>query len=246
MERISSAPRLSFSNQDVFNLRNHDLSKFSKSSPGIYNPQRKGLNLSQQTINIIAATPPKSILVKSRESIPEKITQDEKEDRLSYYSIRLELQFTAFVLFCFMLTIVIPSSMIVIGFIYLYSCTAEPMIPIFLIVGGFTFISSILLLRKLKKVAKESFEDETCFKRFFMATVLFHIGWFITGCYWTYGAFEPVFEDIDSPLYCNKVLYLYSFWFLNSIFLTLSLFAVLFTIYIMFGREPNEESGEKV
>ncbi|GFW95348.1 uncharacterized protein TNCV_2970701 [Trichonephila clavipes] len=117
MERISSAPRLSFSNQDVFNLRNHNLSQLSRSTPGIYSPQRKGLDLSLQQINLIAGTrtPPKSILIKPKEEpVPEKVSEDEKEEKISFYKLRLELQFTAFVFLCFILAIVIPLSMIIV------------------------------------------------------------------------------------------------------------------------------------
>ncbi|GFQ64779.1 uncharacterized protein TNCT_336641, partial [Trichonephila clavata] len=117
MERISSAPRLSFSSQDVFNLRNHNLSQLSRSTPGIYSPQRKGLDLSLQQINLIAGTrtPPKSILIKPKEEpVLEKVPEDEKEDKISFYKLRLELQFTAFVFLCFILVIVIPLSMIIV------------------------------------------------------------------------------------------------------------------------------------
>ncbi|GIZ03883.1 uncharacterized protein CEXT_793012 [Caerostris extrusa] len=113
MERISSAPRLSFSSQDVFNLRNHNLSQLSRSTPGIYSPQRKGIDLSQQKLNLIAGTPPKDFLVS------EKVLDEEKEEKKSYYSVRLELQFTAFVFLCFFLIIVIPLSMIIVDLLHL-------------------------------------------------------------------------------------------------------------------------------
>lgn len=249
MERISSAPRLSFSSQDVFNLRNHNLSQLSRSTPGIYSPQRKGLDLSLQQINLIAGTrtPPKSILIKPKEEpVQEKVSEDEKEEKISYYKLRLELQFTAFVFLCFILVIVIPLSMIIVGSSHMYSCPAQFMIPIFLVVGGSAFLASIVLLRKLNRLSKESEEDEVCYKKFFLAAVLFHLGWFIAGCYWIYGAYEPNYVDETNSTYCHKTLYLYSFWFLNSIFLTLSLFAILFTVYILFGREQNQEIGTKV
>ncbi|GIZ03882.1 uncharacterized protein CEXT_793011 [Caerostris extrusa] len=240
MERISSAPRLSFSSQDVFNLRNHNLSQLSRSTPGIYSPQRKGIDLSQQKLNLIAGTPPKDFLVS------EKVLDEEKEEKKSYYSVRLELQFTAFVFLCFFLIIVIPLSMIIVGSSYIQNCPAQFMIPIFLVVGGSSFLASIVLLRKLNTLSKKTDEDEECYKKSFLVAVLFHIGWFIAGCYWIYGAYAPNYVDETSPLYCHKTLYLYSFWFLNSIFMTLSLLAILFTVYILFGREQSQDVGTAV
>ncbi|KAF8784617.1 uncharacterized protein LOC129958052 [Argiope bruennichi] len=248
LERISSAPRLSFSHQDVFNLRNHNLSQLSRSTPGIYSPQRKALEVSQHKLNLTGGTPPKSILVKPKEEpVQEKNSDDEKEEKGSYYySVRLELQFTAFVFLCFFIIVVIPLSMIIVGSAYMYSCPTQSMIPVFLVVGGAGFLSSIVVLRKLNMMSKKSDEDEECYKKIFLLVVLFHIGWFIAGCYWVYGAYAPNYLDESSQLYCHKTLYLYSFWLLNSIFLTLSLFAVLFTVYILFGREQNQEIGTKV
>lgn len=67
------------------------------------------------------------------------------------------------------------------GSIYLYSCPAEVMIPIFLIVGGAFFLFSIGLLKKLHRLAKNSDEDRNCYRKTFIFAVMFQIGWFIAG-----------------------------------------------------------------
>lgn len=244
-ERISSAPRLSFSSQDVFNLRNQKLSQLSHSSPGIYSSEK---NLRQQKVICDQVTMmPKSILVKPKEdSISELAFEDEKEEKKSFYSIRLELQFTAFVFLFFVLVVVIPLSMIVMGSIYLYNCPAQIMIPIFLIAGGASFLFSIVLLKKLNRVANNSEEDQSCYRKTFSFAIMFQLGWFIAGCYWIYGTYQPDYLNEGSSSYCHKTLYQYSFWFINAIFLSLSLFAILFTIYVLFGRDQTTDPGTKV
>lgn len=63
-DRISSAPRLSFSNEDVFNVRNHHLSQLSHSSPGIYKKE----TFQHQVIYNSTSSMPKSILLKPKET----------------------------------------------------------------------------------------------------------------------------------------------------------------------------------
>ncbi|KFM78331.1 hypothetical protein X975_18212, partial [Stegodyphus mimosarum] len=136
--------------------------------------------------------------------------------------------------------------MVAIGSVFMYSCPAEIMIPVFLVVGGSAFLFSVVLLRKLSKLAKQSESDEICYKKSFLVALIGQLGWFVAGCYWIYGAYEPDYYNEDSSQYCHKTLYQFSFWLLNSIFLTFSLFAVLFSVYIVFGREQAHDIGTKV
>ncbi|XP_054708460.1 transmembrane protein 272-like isoform X2 [Uloborus diversus] len=249
LERISSAPRLSITTQNVFNIRNHNLSPLSRSSPGIYSDEKCRKDANQSCLLHPLSSyhsPPKSILKLTEDSISEIIPEEEKEVNKTFYKLRLELEFTAFVILCFILVIVIPLSMIVMGSIYLSSCVVQPMIPIFLIVGGSTFLFSMGLLRKMNRLANDEDISKACYQKTFSFAILFHFGWFATGCYWIYSIYQPDYVDENSSSYCDKTLYLYSFWFLNIIFLTLSFVTILFTVYILFGREylgDNYETG---
>lgn len=68
-----------------------------------------------------------------------------------------------------------------VGSLHLSSCPAQVMIPIFLIVGGASFLSSIVLLRKLNKLAQKNDEDRTCYRNSFTVALIFQLGWFIAG-----------------------------------------------------------------
>ncbi|GBO17966.1 hypothetical protein AVEN_116337-1 [Araneus ventricosus] len=68
LERIS-APRLSFSHQDVFNRETTIYPRsLDQLTPGIYGPQRATLNCLSRELNLIGGTPPESILVQAKRS----------------------------------------------------------------------------------------------------------------------------------------------------------------------------------
>ncbi|XP_042896987.1 transmembrane protein 272 isoform X2 [Parasteatoda tepidariorum] len=247
-----SAPRLSFSATDVFNLRNHNLSPMSRSTIGLYSPIRK----SGEQINLFGDYQPKSILVKKHDISTSRLSgltnvtdvipeETEKDANLAHIKIRKEIQFTVFVVVCFIFMVVIPLSMITIGILHLYNCKAQPMIPIYLIIAGSAFICFMFLFRKLRNLVKDQEHNDSFYSRCLLASILIQVGWFAAGCYWTYAAFPPNYYDTTSLKYCHKTLYQYAFWLLNSIFLSTSLFLISFTVYIVFGRPTNNDVADK-
>lgn len=50
------------------------------------------------------------------------------------------------------------------------------------------------------------------------------IGWFIAGCVIVFRNYEPDFDNIASPRYCNKTVYMYTFWLITSAIMVFSLF----------------------
>ncbi|GAB6022906.1 hypothetical protein CHUAL_007001 [Chamberlinius hualienensis] len=120
------------------------------------------------------------------------------------------------------ITMVIPITNVVIGSMYMYDCRAEPYIPVFLVVSGaFGVIKNLLNFRQQCKVR----EDEEYIRQDPVSNVVtcFMLAWFVAGCVWVYRVYEPNYERHDSVDYCDKTLYLYTFWLLNSVFIFIGL-----------------------
>lgn len=130
---------------------------------------------------------------------------------------------------------IIPILMIYFGAAYFNECPAQKNLPIFLIVGGITTIIKTIIdiLFRFKK----GFEKER--KRFtvpFIILQIFLFAWFVIGCIWIYQMFQPVYDDKFHPEYCNRTLYLFSFWTINSIFIVVCVyicFICLFTSILL-------------
>nr|XP_006820157.1 PREDICTED: uncharacterized protein LOC102802396 [Saccoglossus kowalevskii] len=113
--------------------------------------------------------------------------------------------------------------MIVIGSMYKDDCNAQPYIPIYLIVAGscslFSLATSVGGCRsKYRENDEEKQKKGTvgnCCGCISGLVSLFMMCWFITGSVWIYKAYEPSYEDPTASDYCDKTLYLFSFWMLN-------------------------------
>uniref|UniRef100_T1J3Z8 Transmembrane protein 272-like n=1 Tax=Strigamia maritima TaxID=126957 RepID=T1J3Z8_STRMM len=121
------------------------------------------------------------------------------------------------------MTVIIPMSMIIIGSMYLHNCPAEPYIPIYLIVGG--AFGSLKNLMSCGSRYRRDDTDENHLRQNPVDMIIncFLFAWFITGCVWVYKIYEPEY-DATKENYCNKILYLFSFWLLTSVFILVGLF----------------------
>lgn len=126
------------------------------------------------------------------------------------------------------ITIVIPVAMIVIGSVYFNDCPAEPYIPIFLIVGG-TFSTFKYIIRVLTRVRRvetnADLQDPEPTHPAQSLITFFLCGWFITGCVWVYRIYWPKSQAIDEldKDYCNRVVYVFSFWLITTAYIFLGL-----------------------
>ncbi|XP_076360063.1 transmembrane protein 272-like [Tachypleus tridentatus] len=120
------------------------------------------------------------------------------------------------------ITVVIPFSMIIIGSSYINACPAEAKIPIYLIVaGGFGVLKNVLnFWSRCRRT-----EEEEQLKQNPQDTILncFLFAWFIAGCVWIYKIYEPEYDDVSSPYYCNRTVYLFAFWLVTSVYIILGL-----------------------
>lgn len=119
------------------------------------------------------------------------------------------------------LVMAIPIAMIVIGAKYKNQCRVEDKIPIYLIVAGAVgvFRNLISLGRRAKQSDNQDEEEEK--KKRPLESILdcFLFVWFICGNVWIYQHYQPVYDDVNSPEYCHRTLYLFAFWITTSTYI---------------------------
>ncbi|XP_059831146.1 transmembrane protein 272-like isoform X2 [Hypanus sabinus] len=118
---------------------------------------------------------------------------------------------------------------IVIGAIYLHSCTKQYLIPIYLIVSGsFTIFFVITTLKSCGSSEENSMEvAHKSGNAWWTLCSIFSFVWFICGNVWIYSIYEPEYINKLSPNYCDKTLYLFAFWLTTIMYILLGLTLVL-------------------
>uniref|UniRef100_A0A182LTP0 Uncharacterized protein n=1 Tax=Anopheles culicifacies TaxID=139723 RepID=A0A182LTP0_9DIPT len=125
------------------------------------------------------------------------------------------------------ITIVIPVCMIVFGAIYLYDCPQGEYIPVYLLVGGGFGVLKQLLHLSTRVRSREEQELERLRQTPTQTLInCFMLGWFIIGSFWIYQIYEPNYDPALGK-YCNKSLYLFTFWLITSVYM------MLFVVTIM-------------
>ncbi|XP_071485362.1 transmembrane protein 272-like [Diadema antillarum] len=127
------------------------------------------------------------------------------------------------------LALAIPISMIVIGAIYKDDCPVERFIPIFLIVeGAFQIVKIVLDMKvriqrqRLPEGDRESFQPSKPELAIGQLLNCFLFAFFIAGNVWVYRIYSPNLSDPTLPDYCQRTLYLYSFWLITSTYIILA------------------------
>ncbi|XP_001848171.2 uncharacterized protein LOC6038357 [Culex quinquefasciatus] len=125
------------------------------------------------------------------------------------------------------ITIVIPVCMIVFGSIYLYDCPQGEYIPVYLLVGGGFGVLKQLLHLSTRVRSREEQELERLRQSPTQTLInCFMLGWFIIGSFWIYRIYEPNYDPAMGK-YCNKSLYLFTFWLITSVYMTLGFVTVV-------------------
>ncbi|XP_023238461.1 uncharacterized protein LOC111637250 [Centruroides sculpturatus] len=135
--------------------------------------------------------------------------------------------------------VVLHIVMIIIGSIYVKDCPAERYIPIYLIVMGvFGTIRNLLDFFEFYRSEK----GQKPITKFHNKIInLFIFCWFIAGCVWVYRAYKPNFYSPESPLYCNKVVYLFTFWLINLTFILIAIVFLVCCCFIWFIAKKTTE-----
>ncbi|XP_062562929.1 uncharacterized protein LOC134226280 [Armigeres subalbatus] len=125
------------------------------------------------------------------------------------------------------ITIVIPVCMIVFGAVYLYDCPQGEYIPVYLLVGGGFGVLKQLLHLSTRVRSREEQELERLRQSPTQTLInCFMLGWFIIGSFWIYRIYEPNYDPAMGK-YCNKSLYLFTFWLITSVYMTLGIITVV-------------------
>lgn len=125
------------------------------------------------------------------------------------------------------ITIVIPVCMIVFGAIYLYDCPQGEYIPVYLLVGGgFGVLKQLLHLSTRVRSREEQALERLRQSPTQTLINCFMLGWFIIGSFWIYRIYEPNYDPAMGK-YCNKSLYLFTFWLITSVYMTLGIVTVV-------------------
>lgn len=128
----------------------------------------------------------------------------------------------------FGITIVIPILMILMGSIYLYDCPQGEYIPVYLLVGGvFGVIKQLLHLSASVRRGQEEREEERVRQSPTQTLITcFMVGWFIIGSVWVYRIYEPNYDRSSGGKYCNRTLYIFAFWLITSVYISLGIITV--------------------
>jgi len=125
-------------------------------------------------------------------------------------------------MFGVIINILVPIIPITIGAIFINDCPVQPMIPIwFVVIGVFGMLSSLLELFVLLRG-----DHHTKSQKLIRLIHFFLPIWFIVGCCYVYGNYEPEYELPVGGLvpgmesnYCHRTLYNACFWYITALFI---------------------------
>ncbi|XP_053361302.1 transmembrane protein 272-like isoform X2 [Clarias gariepinus] len=113
----------------------------------------------------------------------------------------------------------LPTVMIGLGAKHIYDCPKQPMVPVYLLVGGLV----CLIIQILPYVlCHQSDGEPSPLCRILKALLLaFCPIWLLTGSVFIYEAYEPKYDFRLSSDYCERIIYKFAFWITNAIYLTI-------------------------
>ncbi|XP_061565549.1 transmembrane protein 272-like [Cololabis saira] len=123
---------------------------------------------------------------------------------------------------------ILPIAQIAIGAVYLHDCPRQPYIPIYLIVLG---VFGVLLAglpclpcTQQPRDGPATSPTNPCMALNSLMS-LFLFCWFIAGNVWIYSIYQPNYDKNTTSVdpYCDKTLYLFSFWTTTLVYILLGL-----------------------
>ncbi|KAL2079624.1 hypothetical protein ACEWY4_025368 [Coilia grayii] len=121
----------------------------------------------------------------------------------------------------------IPVVMLGLGARHFHECPKEPMVPIYLVVGGSASLT-LQLLPFFYCHNPPGTPSIPCRILNFLLYVFCFV-WLIVGSVFVYRAYLPDFESRHSAQYCERILYLVTLWFTTGIYI----YIILFIMYIL-------------
>ncbi|KAL7880269.1 hypothetical protein SRHO_G00025230 [Serrasalmus rhombeus] len=99
---------------------------------------------------------------------------------------------------------------------HLYDCPKQPMVPMYLLVGGVACLS--LQIFPIFYCRQSDGKIILICRILNFLILIFCPIWFITGSVFVYTAYQPNYESRWSAEYCEKILYEVAFWITNAIY----------------------------
>ncbi|XP_052792047.1 transmembrane protein 272-like [Mya arenaria] len=142
----------------------------------------------------------------------------------------------------------VPITMIIVGSSYKDECPQISMLPVFLLVGGFSGLLKIILLfvRRRKCPDYDQFPDtaedvggDAVLSRFVKFTDIglnaFLLVWLFLGSYWYFSAGTPVFtQNLHRPYeWCNEFVFNFCYYFFIFCFVVCSILFILSVVLMV-------------
>ncbi|XP_054157401.1 uncharacterized protein LOC128955753 [Oppia nitens] len=138
------------------------------------------------------------------------------EDHIQFADKCFSLIFGTFVgLIALFIANIIQISCLIMGSVYIYDCPNSPGIPAILIThGAINMLISIIegIKRRINSHSKIIKQFNSVLTLLKLASAVSFLIWMVV----VYDSITPNYEDKSVQNYCNKNLYLFAFWLLNS------------------------------
>ncbi|XP_070849897.1 transmembrane protein 272-like [Chaetodon trifascialis] len=151
---------------------------------------------------------------------------------------------------CVVFLCVIPIAEIAIVSVYLHDCPRERFIPICLIVVAvFSVVRTLLSCLPCTYEAEDApFSQHSQALMFWNLMISFFLFcWFIVGNVWTYSSYQPNYNKTTTDVhpYCNRTLYLFSFWTMTMVYIVaISLVcSIIYSIYFCATGQTNGDDN---
>ncbi|KAB5579317.1 hypothetical protein PHYPO_G00193690 [Pangasianodon hypophthalmus] len=113
----------------------------------------------------------------------------------------------------------LPIVIIGLGAKHIYDCPKQPMVPVYLLVGG----SVCLMIQILPFLycSQSNGQPFLLCQILKMLLLIFCPIWLLTGSIFVYMAYEPNYDFRLSADYCERTVYKFAFWITNAIYLAI-------------------------
>ena len=133
-------------------------------------------------------------------------------------------------------------------FLYLGSaieCKKQPMIRWYLIVFGYAMLLQCIIYWVYLCRTKDGTSDAAGTVCCSGIVKLFQFIWFICGCVWVYGIFEPNYTDRNSEQFCSELQFKFAFWLNNSIFIFYGIYFIYCCCKGLLSTEETENPSQR-
>ena len=105
---------------------------------------------------------------------------------------------------------------------YTEDCPIEHKIPVWLIVSGVVALFQGIFAPAFRNDGKSERNSRLgVFQAVGLIVNVFQMVWLIVGSVWVYSNYKPSYNESDGHMFCQKTLYLFSFWILNVTYIGL-------------------------